>query len=83
MAALEGHQADDPPLRAAREEAPQAGTSGGSRSVLYAERWKVGRTFPWLGNFRRLLVRHERYLSALRAFFLVAFILMSLRRLFE
>jgi transposase len=47
----------------------------------YAERWKVERTFAWLGTFRRLLVRHERYLSVFRAFLLVAFILMSLRRL--
>ncbi len=45
----------------------------------YAERWKVERTFAWLGNFRRLLVRHERYLSTFRAFFLVAFVLMVLR----
>ena len=49
----------------------------------YAERWKVERTFAWLGTFRRMLVRHERYLSAFRAFFLVALVLMSLRRLFE
>ncbi len=49
----------------------------------YAERWKVERTFAWLGTFRRLLVRHERYLSVFRAFILVAFILMSLRRLFK
>jgi len=49
----------------------------------YAERRKVERTFAWPGNFRRLLVRHERYLSIFRAFFLVAFIFMSLRRLFE
>src|SRR4051812_31600911 len=33
----------------------------------YAERWKVERTFAWLGNFRRLLVRHERYLFTFRA----------------
>lgn len=46
----------------------------------YAERWKVERTFAWLGNFRRLLVRHERYLSTFRTFFLVAFVLMVLRR---
>jgi transposase len=46
----------------------------------YAERWKVERTFAWLGNFRRLLVRHEPYLSPFRAFFLVALILVSLRR---
>ena len=45
----------------------------------YAERWKVERTFAWLGNFRRLLVRHERYLFTFRAFLLVAFILVSLR----
>ncbi len=47
----------------------------------YAERWKVERTFAWLGSFRRLLVRHERYHSTFRAFFLIAFILLSLRRL--
>jgi transposase len=45
----------------------------------YAERWKVERTFAWLGSFRRLLVRHERYLSTFRAFFLVAFVLLLLR----
>ena len=47
----------------------------------YEERWKVERTFAWLGNFRRLLVRHERCLSTFRAFFLIAFILVSLKRL--
>jgi anti-sigma-K factor RskA len=47
----------------------------------YAERWKVERTFAWLGNFRRLLARHERYLSAFRALYLVAFIVISLRRI--
>ena len=47
----------------------------------YAERWKVERTFAWLGNFRRLLVRHERCLSTFRAFVLIAFILVSLKRL--
>ncbi|HLL39567.1 MAG TPA: transposase [Rubrobacteraceae bacterium] len=47
----------------------------------YAERWKVERTFAWLGNFRRLLARHERYLSAFRALYLVAFIVISVRRI--
>ena len=47
----------------------------------YAERWKVERTFAWLGNFRRLLVRHERLLSTFRAFFLIALILVLLKRL--
>jgi transposase len=43
------------------------------------QRWKVESTFAWLGNFRRILVRHERYLSTFRAFFLLALILISLR----
>jgi len=46
----------------------------------YEERWKVDRTFAWLGSFRRLLVSHERYLSTFRAFIVIAFILVSLRR---
>jgi transposase len=46
----------------------------------YEERWKVERTFAWLGNFRRLLVRHERYLSTFRAFLLIAIILVLLVR---
>jgi transposase len=40
----------------------------------YSERWKVERTFAWLRNFGRLLVRHDRYLSSFRALLLVAFI---------
>jgi transposase len=46
----------------------------------YAERWKVERAFAWPGNFRRLLVRYELCLSTFRAFFLVALILVSLKR---
>ena len=47
----------------------------------YAERWKVEGTFAWLGNLRRLSVRHERRHSIFRAFLLVSLILVSLRRL--
>ena len=47
----------------------------------YGEHWKVERTFAWLGSFRRLLVRHERCLAIFRAFVLVTFILVALRRL--
>jgi transposase len=43
------------------------------------QRWKVESTFAWLDNFRWILVRHERYLSIFRAFFLLALILISLR----
>jgi transposase len=46
----------------------------------YKRRWKVERTFAWLGNFRRLLVRHERLLPAYRAFFHMACLLISARQ---
>jgi transposase len=44
-------------------------------------RWKVERTFAWLGNFRRLVVRYERSLKMYRAFFHVACLLITLRQL--
>jgi Transposase DDE domain len=43
-------------------------------------RWKVERTFAWLGNFRRLLVRWEVNIMMSQAFFHVACLLMTLRQ---
>jgi transposase len=60
---------------------PKRGRPVAEAGPGYGERWKVERTFAWLGSFRRLLVRHERHLSIFRALVLVAFILVSLRRL--
>jgi len=45
----------------------------------YRKRWKVERTFAWLGNFRRLVVRYERHLDMYRAFFHIACALIALR----
>lgn len=47
--------------------------------VGYRQRWKVERTFAWMGNFRRLLVRQERILGNYRSFFLIACTLICLR----
>jgi transposase len=47
----------------------------------YRRRWRVERSFAWLGNFRRLLVRHERTLRIYRAFFHVACMLITMRKL--
>jgi transposase len=38
----------------------------------YRQRWKVERTFAWLFNARRLLVRHERLLHCFDGFCLIA-----------
>ncbi len=45
----------------------------------YKERWHVKRTFAWVGNFRRLLVRYKRLSSVHPAFFTIACLFLSLR----
>jgi transposase len=47
----------------------------GRKLRRYKRRWKVERTLAWLGNFRRLVVRWERYITMYRAFFHVACLL--------
>src|SRR2546427_9288922 len=46
---------------------------------LRKRRWIVERTNAWLGQFRRLLVRHEHLLSTYRAFFYLACFWITLR----
>jgi len=53
----------------------------GRKLRRYKRRWKVERTFAWLGNFRRLLVRWERHVTMYQAFFHVACLLITLRQL--
>jgi transposase len=53
----------------------------GRKLRRYKRRWTVERTFAWLGNFRRLVVRYERTLKMYRAFFHVACLLITLRKL--
>src|SRR5664279_3967885 len=48
----------------------------------YKRRWIVERTNAWLGQFRRLLVRHEHLLSTYCAFFYLACFWITLRRYF-
>jgi transposase len=53
----------------------------GRKLRRYRRRWNVERTFAWLGNFRRLLVRWEVNITMSQAFFPVACLLMTLRQL--
>jgi len=47
----------------------------------YRNRWKIERTFAWLGNFRRLLVRYDHQITMYRAFFHLACLVITLRHL--
>ena len=54
----------------------------GRKLRRYKRRWIVERTNSWLGQFRRLLVRHEHLLSTYCAFFYLACFWITLRRYF-
>ena len=47
----------------------------------YRHRWKIERTFAWLGNFRRLVVRYDRNPQIYEAFFHIACAIITLRHL--
>jgi transposase len=64
-----------------RKNRKRRATQDGRKLRRYKRRWKVERTFAWLGNFRRLVVRYERSLKMYRAFFHVACLLITLRKL--
>ena len=49
----------------------------------YKRRWVVERTFAWLGNFRRLVVRYDRSLTIYQAFFHIACFMIVLRRVLK
>ena len=66
------------PHRQNRRKPP---TQDGRALRRYRRRWKIERTFAWLGNFRRLVVRYERSLLSYNAFFHVACLLITLRHL--
>ena len=52
-----------------RENNKQRRYEDGRKLRRYLRRWIVERTNAWLGQFRRLLVRHEHLLSTYYAFF--------------
>jgi transposase len=54
----------------------------GRKLRRYKRRWIVERTNSWLGQFRRLLVRHEHLLSTYYAFFYLACFWITLRHYF-
>jgi transposase len=57
----------------ARKQSPEV-------AARYRHRWKIERTFAWLGNFRRLVVRYERLITVYLGFFHLACIIIALRQ---
>lgn len=63
-----------------RENRRKPRLQDGRKLRRYKRRWKVERTFAWLGNFRKLVVRWDRSILAYQAFFNVACMLITLRQ---
>ena len=45
----------------------------------YRKRWKIERLFAWLGQWRRLIVRHDRIMSLYSGFFKLACVMILVR----
>ncbi|HEX8816369.1 MAG TPA: IS5 family transposase [Terriglobales bacterium] len=58
-------------------------TQDGRSLRRYRRRWKIERTFAWIGNYRRLVVRYDRSLRIYRAFFHIACFMIVLRRVLK
>jgi transposase len=68
------------PHRKNRRKPP---TQDGRALRRYRRRWTVERTFAWLGNFRRLVVRYDRSLTIYSGFFHIACFMITLRRVLK
>jgi transposase len=69
-----------PPKRRPAKWKAKRGRPVVARKEDYRRRFTVERSFAWLGNFRRLLIRWERTCAVYHAFFNVAVLLICLRR---
>ena len=65
-----------------RQNRKKPATQDGRPLRRYRRRWKVERLFAWLQNFRRILVRHERYLENYLGFVQLGCVIILLRRYF-
>jgi transposase len=70
-----------PPKRRPGKWRPKRGRPVVARTEEYRSRFQVERSFAWLGNFRRLLVRWEHLFGVYRSFFAVAVMMLCVRRL--
>ena len=59
---------------------PLVGPKPKCDKTVYAQRYKIERTFAWLGNFRRILIRWEKRFEAFKGFVTFACMYMTIRK---
>lgn len=62
-----------------RENRTKPATQDGRPLRRYCRRWKIERSWAWLQNFRRIVVRYERYAENYRGFVLIGCLLILVR----
>jgi len=62
-----------------RKGRQKSSLNDGRQLRRFRKRWKIERTFAWLSNYRRLVVRYDRHIKMYQAFFHVACALITLR----
>jgi transposase len=70
-----------PPKRRPARWRPKRGRPVVARMEEYRLRYRVERTFAWLGNFRRLLIRWEHHFAIYHSWFALAVAVLCVRRL--
>jgi transposase len=72
-----------PPRRRPKNWRKKRGRPVTADRQTYKQRFKVERSFAWMGNYRRLLIRWEHHLSVYRGFCFFALALICLDRLLK
>jgi hypothetical protein len=70
-----------PPKRRPAHWKAKRGRPVVARTEDYRLRYTVERSFAWLGNFRRLIVRWGHLFAVYRSFFAIALMLLCVKRL--
>lgn len=78
-----GIQVCIPPRRRPKTWRKKRGRPVTADRETYKQRFKVERSFSWMGNYRRLLIRWERHLSVYSGFCFFALALICLDRLLK
>ncbi|MFC1476550.1 transposase [Fibrobacterota bacterium] len=58
-------------------------TQDGRPLRRYKRRWKIERTFAWIGNYRKLVVRYDRSIHIYQAFFNIVCMMVTLNKLLK
>jgi transposase len=78
-----GIKACIPPRRRPKTWRKKRGRPVTANREAYKQRFKIERSFSWMGNYRRLLIRWEHHLSVYRGFCFFALALICMDRLLK